>query len=107
MFRDERYVAVPRMAKSDECSGMNGMSRCQGWQGATNVHGRTDICSSAIARLCLLSRSTAYIHVSVLHCSNKLHPCNNAISALPPSVVVVCRGAREDGAVIGCLFVYC
>jgi len=30
---------------------------------------RTDICSSATARLGLLSRSTAYIHVSVLHYS--------------------------------------
>ena len=56
---------------------------------------RTDICSSATARLGLLSCSTTYIHVSVLRCSNMLHPCNDAISALPPSMVVVCR--KEQG----------
>ena len=38
----------------------------------------------AIARLGLLSRSTTYIHVSVLHCPKKLHPCNDAMPALPP-----------------------
>jgi len=76
--------------------------------GVTHVHDvRTGICSSAIARLDLLSRSrslfptrlyrfhpwnrTTYIHVSVLHCSDKLHPCNDAIPALPPSMAVVCH----------------
>ncbi len=32
------------------------------------------LCVSTIARLCLLSRSTTYIHVSVLHCSNYGRP---------------------------------
>jgi len=31
----------------------------------------------------------------LLHCPNKLHPCNDAISALPPSVVVVLRKSIE------------
>ena len=61
-------------------------------------HARTDICSSATARLGLLNRSTTYIHVSVLRCSNMLHPCNDAISALPLSVVVVC--CKEPGKAV-------
>ena len=62
--------------------------------------GRTEICSSATARLGLLSRSTTYIHVSVLRCPNKLHPCNDAISALPPFMVGVCR--KESGKAVRC-----
>jgi len=31
----------------------------------------------------------------LLRCSNKLHPCNDAISALPPSMVGVC--CKEPG----------
>ena len=28
----------------------------------------------------------------LLHCSNKLHPCSDAIPTFPPSEAVVCRG---------------
>ena len=66
-------------------------ARSHGWRCCYVQDVRTDICSSATARLGLLSRSTTYIHVSVLRCSNMLHPCNDAISALPPSMVVVYR----------------
>ena len=34
----------------------------------------------------------------LLRCSNKLHPCNDAISALPPSVVVVWH--KEPGMTV-------
>ena len=58
---------------------------------------RTGICSTAIARLRLLSRSTTYIHVSVLHCSPTCHPWQYAIPALPPSMAVVChKGPRRQ-----------
>ncbi len=53
-----------------------------------SMDGRTDICSSAIAP-----------RQQLLRCPNKLHPCNDAISALPPLVVVVFRkdsGRRCD-----------
>ncbi len=33
----------------------------------------------------------------LLRCPTKLHPCNDAISALPPSVVVVCRKEPGNG----------
>ena len=66
-------------------------ARSHGWRCCYVQDVRTDICSSATARLGLLSRSTTYIHVSVLRCSNMLHPCNDAISALPPSMVGVYR----------------
>ena len=36
-------------------------------------------CSWTIARLCFLSRSTTYIHVSVLHCSTTVHPWTYAL----------------------------
>ncbi len=31
----------------------------------------------------------------LLHCSNKLHPCSDAFSAFPPSVVVVCSECMD------------
>ncbi len=34
----------------------------------------------------------------LLHCPNKLHPCKDAIPALPPSMAVVCH--REPGMAV-------
>ena len=63
---------------------------------------RADTCSSVIARLGLLSRSTTYIHVSVLHYSTTVHPWTYAVSVFPPSMVVVCHGRKDKQANIEC-----
>ena len=62
--------------------------------GVVRSHRHTAISVTAprqLARLYLLSRPTAYFHVSVLHCSTTCHPWQYALLYLPTSMWVVCN----------------
>ena len=70
---------------------MNGMSRTHGCDGP------------ALRGVTMFSMNGAFYapRQLLLHCSNQLHPCNDAKTTLPPSMVVVCheRIKSRDGPV--------
>ena len=70
--------------------GCTGAGYVQGWTVCSKEPWMAVLLLSYVRRSgisCLLELAPRQL---LLHCSNKLHPCNDAISALPPSLVVVC-----------------
>ncbi len=82
--QDVRYVAVPWMAKSNACPWMDGLK-------IAPRQLLLDNCS------CVVLLPSIHGH---MHCPNKLHPCNDAFSALPTSMWVVSARSQEGGAVM-------
>ena len=78
-------------------------AKSQGWRCVYLQDVRADICSSVTASCVTLIPYVLYIYIVLLpaipgsmRCSNMLHQCNDAISALPTSVVGVCRKESRD-----------
>ena len=55
-------------------------------------HTNDDVTGCTVCRLC----RTYGQKIARLHCSTKLHLCNDAFSALPSSLAVVCCDCMDD-----------
>ncbi len=86
-------------------------NRCAGSTNAERAHGRFLLlgnCSisvpDSIPDNCSCIVLPSPIHGIVLHCTTKLHPCNDAKPALPPFMVVGCaerHGVTKSGDYLG------